>query len=179
MLIHRIRIPITALLMVLTLTACGLTAPRSNDGFADLEALDRNHVNTTMALSFGPTLLRLAAHYVDDDPEVKALLGILDGVRVRVYEVDGDASEVAANMDRMHEKLREQAWEPVVLVQENGERTYMLTKSDAEGITGLTVLTSDGREAVVVNVMGNLQPEMFSQAMVALELGAPDIELAP
>jgi hypothetical protein len=178
MYVHRIRNSITAFLVALTLSACGLTAPRSNDGFADLESLDANHVDTTMVLSLGPTLLRLAARYVDDDPQTKALLSALDGVRVRVYEVNGDAEVVASDMDRMSKKLREQAWEPVVLVQENGERTHMLMKTDADRITGLTVLTSDGHEAVVVNVMGNLQPEMFSEAMVALELETPDIELA-
>ena len=177
MYIHRIRTPITAFFMVLALSACGLTAPQSNDGFADLESLDANHVDTTMVLSIGPTLLRFAARHMDDDPETKALLRALDGVRVRVYEVNGDAQVVAADMDRMSQKLREQAWEPVVLVQENGERTYMLMKTDAERITGLTVLTSDGHEAVVVNIMGDLQPEMLSEAMAALELEAPDIEL--
>ena len=40
-------------------------------------------------------------------------------------------------------------------------------------IRGMTVLTSDGAsEAVVVNLMGNIQPEQFGDGMVALDVDA-------
>ena len=54
----------------------------------------------------------------------------------------------------------------------------MLMKLADEEIAGLTVLNADRLEVVVVNVMGQLRPEMFSQAMSALEVPAPAVEVA-
>ena len=166
-----------SLLAVLAITACGITAPHSNEGYADLDSFSMFDVDTSMNLSIGPTLLRFAAANIEDDPETQALLEGLDGVRVRVYEINGDAERVAQDMDEMSLKLREQDWELIVQVREEGERTHVLMKLDEDRVAGLTVLTSDTHEAVVVNVMGDLQPELFSEAMAALDVPAPEVEI--
>ena len=64
-------------------------------------------------------------------------------------------------------------------VLEKTSATHVLVKTDCGEIAGLTVLTSDGEEAVVVNVMGKLQPELFSQAMGALQVPQAQVELPP
>ena len=46
-----------------------------------------------MSISIGPSLLRFAARHMEDDPETRALLRDLSGVRVRIYEVDGEPRE--------------------------------------------------------------------------------------
>lgn len=164
--------------IALTLAACGITAPRSNEGYADLDSLGMLDVDNTMTLSIGPTLLRFAARHVDDDPETRALLQELDGVRIRIYEIDRNPDRVAARIEDMSLKLRDQDWQPVALVQEDDEQTHMLMKVTEGRIHGLTVITSDGLEAVIVNVMGDLKPELFTDAMVALDVNTPDIEVA-
>ena len=167
-----------SLLAVLAITACGITAPHSNEGYADLDSFSMFDVDTSIKLSIGPTLLRFAAANIEDDPETQALLEGLDGVRVRVYEINGDAERVAQGIDEMSLKLRQQDWELIVQVREEGERTHVLMKLDEDRVAGLTVLTSDTHEAMVVNVMGDLQPEMFSEAMAALDVPAPEVEIA-
>ena len=166
----------------LTLAGCGITAPRSSDGYADLDSLGMFDVDNKITLSIGPTLLRFAARH-EDDPETKALLRGLDGVRIRIYEIDGDAERVVGRVDAMGDKLAEQGWAPVAVIQEEGETVRVLMKpiSDKDGdrIAGLTVLVADRHEAVVVNVMGDLQPELFTDTMVALDVDvAPDIQVA-
>ena len=112
-----------------------------------------------------------------DDPETRALLSSLDGVRVRVYEIDGDAGRVAARMDRMSANLQDDGWERVVLVREQAETVHMLLRMTDGRISGMTVLVCDGdREAVVVNLMGDIRPEHFSDVMVALDVDAPGVE---
>lgn len=155
------------------LTGCGITAPRSSDGFARLESPGVFDTDVTLRLSIGPSLLRFAASQVEDDPAVRALLRELDGVRVRLYEIDGDASKVAERLEAMHAALCEQHWEPVVAVREANERTYMLVKAGEKGVAGLMVLNSDGEEVVMVNVMGDLRPELFAQTMSALAIELP------
>lgn len=177
------RAGIGAVFMAALLAGCGLTAPRGNEGYADLDSLGVFDVDNTMTLSIGPTLLRFAAAHTEDDPETQALLRGLDGVRIRIYEIDGDADRVAGRVDRMGHKLRDQGWLPVAVMKEEGETVHMLMKpagdTGSSRVAGLTVLVADRHEAVVVNVMGDLRPEMFSDTMVALDVDvAPDVQVA-
>ena len=168
---------LAAAFTVLIVSGCGITAPKSSDGFADLESLGMRDTDRVMNLSIGPTLLHFAARYVDDEPEVRDLLRSLDGVRIRIYEIDGDAGRVAARIYDMSQHLQADGWEPVLLVREENEEVHMLLRSVNSHISGLTVLTSDGEsEAVVVNLMGDIRPEQFGDVMVALEVDAPGVE---
>lgn len=160
----------------LALMACGLTAPRSNAGFADLGSLGMRDTDQVMTLSIGPSLLRFAASHVDDDPEVRDLLKSLDGIRIRIYEIDGDAARVAAQMDSMSLRLQDGGWEPVMLVRGENETTHMLLRTENGRICGLTVLVSDGdQEAVIVNLMGRIKPGQFSDVMVALDVDSSGV----
>ena len=170
-------------LAALIVGGCGLTAPRSSDGYADLDSLGVFDVDNTMTLSIGPALLSFAASHTESDPKAQALLRGLDGVRIRLYTIDGNADRVAGRLNRMGERLREQGWEPVAVIQEAGETVHMLMKPVGEApnqrIAGLTVLVADRQEAVVVNVMGELKPELFSSTMAALDVNVtPQIQVA-
>ena len=168
------------LLSALLLGGCGLTAPRGNAGFADLDSLGMNDTDRVLALSIGPALLRFAARHVEDDPETRALLRSLDGVRIRIYEIDGDPARVATRMDDMSRKLADTGWERVLLVREAQEQAHMLVRLDGDRICGMTVLVSDGdEEAVVINLMGDIQPQQFGGVMAALDVdaaGVADVE---
>ena len=69
-----------------------------------------------------------------------------------------------------------------MLVRSEGERTHLMLKSTGNQVHGLTLLTSDGfSEAVVINLIGDIQPEMFSDVMVALDIddgSAQDVAVA-
>ena len=168
---------------LLILTGCGITAPRGNDGFADLDSLGMQDTDRVISLSIGPALLRFAARHMDDDEaEVRDLLQSLDGVRIRVYEVNGDSQRVAGRMDHMSQKLQADGWEPVMLVRKEDEQAHMLLRTVDDRICGMTVLVLDGEtEAVVINLMGEINPQHFSDVMVALDVdagGVEDVEVA-
>lgn len=162
------------------LTACGIMAPRSNEGFADLDSPGLFDTDRTMAISVGPTLIRIAIWALEeDDDETAELLRGIDGVRIRIYEIDGDAQRVADKFQKMSAKLAADNWDPVMLVKEDSEQTHMFVRSDGEEIQGITLLTSDGEEeAVVINLMGHLEPHHFGDAMAALDVDSPDVEVA-
>lgn len=161
------------LLLAVSLVGCGVTAPRGNHGYADLDSLGLADTDRVLTLSIGPALLRFAASHVEDDPETRQLLRGLDGVRIRVYDIDGDAARVGQRMDRMSRKLQANGWERVLLARSEGEEAHMLMKVVDQRICGMTVLVSDGEsEAVVVNLMGDIQPRQFSNVMTALDVDA-------
>ncbi|MBT8061247.1 MAG: DUF4252 domain-containing protein [Xanthomonadales bacterium] len=169
-------------LMAASVCACGITAPRSSEGYANLDSLGVFDTDRTMALSIGRLPIRIALWALEEDgdePEVAAMLRSLDGVRIRIYEIDGNPARVAARIQRMSAHLRKDRWQPVMLVQDDGEETHMLVRQRGDRILGLTLITSDGSsEAVVINVMGDIRPEQFGDVMVALDVDAPDVEIA-
>ena len=174
-----VQIAVSAAILVLALTACGFTAPRSNDGFADLDSPGMGETDRTMSLSLGPTVLHFAARFMDDEPETQALLRSLDGVRVRIYEVHGDNERITKNFERMGNKLGRGGWEPVMLVHEEGELVQMYAKPSGTGIQGLAVVSADHDEVVVVNIMGDIDPRHYSDVMVALDVkDAPEVQIA-
>jgi len=163
--------------LTLVLSACGLTAPRSSEGYADLESLGMRDTDSVMTLSIGPSILRFAASHVDDEPEVRELLKSLDGVRIRIYEINGDPARVATRINSMSGHLQEDGWEPVMLIREDNEATHMLIRVVDQQICGMTVLVSDGEtEAVVINLMGEIKPQQFGDVMVALDVDSPGVE---
>ena len=163
--------------LALVLAGCGLTAPRGNDGYADLDSLGIADTDRVLSISVGPALLRFAANHIDDEPETQALLRSLDGVRIRIYEIDGDAARVAARMDGISTRLQGDGWEPVMLIRDQREQVHMLLRTVDSRICGMTVLVSDGEsEAVIVNLMGDIRPEQFSDVMVALDVDAAGVE---
>lgn len=172
------RTVVCATVLVFVLSACGITAPRYNEGFANLDSPGMTETDRTMALSLGPTVLHFAARFLDNEPETQALLKTLDGVRVRIYEVHGDHGKVTRNFERMGHKLGNDGWDPVMLVSEEGELVQMYAKKSASGLCGLTVVSADNDEVVVVNIMGDIDPVHYGDVMVALNVeAAPKVQV--
>jgi hypothetical protein len=79
----------------------------------------------------------------------------------------------------MGRKLGNDGWQPVMLVREEGELVQMFSKSSSNSMLGLTIVSADDEEVVVVNVMGDIQPEHFGDVMVALDVDdAPEVQIA-
>ncbi len=157
--------------LMLHLSACGITAPRTSEGFAELDSPGIFDTDNSVNLSIGPTLLHFAAAHIEDDPQTRDLLRDLDGVRIRVYEIERDSEQVALRVAGMQSRLRRAGWEPVMLIREQGEETHLLVKIQNERILGLTLLAMEAEsEVVVINLMGEIRPQNFSKVMVALDV---------
>jgi hypothetical protein len=90
----------------------------------------------------------------------------------------------------MQSTLQQAGWEPVMLVRDEGEVTHLLAKFSEDRILGLTLLAMEAAnkeageesgEVVVINLMGEIQPQSFSQVMVALDVdqkSARDVQVA-
>ena len=81
---HGIALVLVLVMAAFVLASCGITAPRSNAGYANLDSPGISDTDRILSLSLGKTALRFAARFLDDDPETQALLRSLDGVRVRI-----------------------------------------------------------------------------------------------
>jgi hypothetical protein len=108
---------------------------------------------------------------------MERLLRSLDGVRIRIYQIDGDPARVAKRLRRMSARLQADGWEPVLLVRDPQEEVQMLLKMRDGSIRGLTVLSADDEaEVVVINLMGEIPPQRFADVMLALQVDAPAVQ---
>lgn len=171
-------------LLALTLSACGITAGglRNDPGYADLDYPGWREADKEFGISVGRLPLRFAAWVIDDDdePELTAMLKDLKGMRIRVYEVQGDEQRVYGRISESGKRLEKDGWERVVTVNDDDENVLVMIKADKTKISGMAVLTADRDEAVFVNVIGNIRPEFFNEILdsVDADVDVPDIELA-
>jgi hypothetical protein len=79
----------------------------------------------------------------------------------------------------MGSKLTKDGWDPVMLIREEGELVQMYAKASGTGIKGLTIVSADDEEVVVINVMGDIDPVYYRDVMVALNVDdAPEVQVA-
>ena len=145
-------------LLLGAMSGCGLTASQHSEGYARLTSPGAEDTDITFSLSLGPTVMNMLAIPLADDPGAQAVVRQLDGLQVRQYRINGDASRVSERLQSLRQQLEAQEWQPAIAVREDGEDTYVLVKQRGETITGVTVINSDGNEVVLVNAMGSFHP---------------------
>jgi hypothetical protein len=93
--------------------------------------------------------------------------------------VTGDTGRITRNFERMGGKLLDDGWDPVMLVREEGELVQMYARLTDGRMRGLTIVSADESEVVVINVMGDIDPVYYGDVMLALNVeGAPEVQIA-
>ena len=175
--------PVLITQLALVLGACGLTANslRNDPGYADLDYPGWREADKEFSLSLGPLPLRIAAWVIPDDeePELTTMLRELKGVRIRIYEVEGDEQRVFDRIIASGKQLENKGWDRLVTVNDDDGNVLVMVKADATKISGMAVLSADANEAVFVNVIGNIRPEFFNDVLdsVEVDVDVPDIQL--
>ena len=159
------------LLLATLLTGCGVTASSRNPGYVHFDASAYDGLTRDTSISIGPSVLRIAAAGVDEDPAAKELLRNLDGVRVQVFrlEASADLERIARDFERGTDFSDEQ-WQRIVRVVDDETRAFVFLKHSDEAILGLAILAVDDTELVFVNVMG----EMNTEALAAPSHAIPE-----
>lgn len=112
-------------------------------------------------------LLRLAARTAEEkEPEAAQILARLKSVRVTVVGLSESNRALAdEDVSKVRAVLANTGWEQVVRVQESGADLAVHFKMrGAEAVEGVVVTLFDGqKEAVLVNVVGDISPSELSQ----------------
>jgi hypothetical protein len=155
----------------LLLAGCGITASslHNHAGYADLESPYWWQADSKVNLSLGPLAIGTARWAIDSDqdPELDRLLEEVEGVRIRVFNIDKNAQVFIDNFAESQENLRKSGWHNVIRINDNmnDEQSLMFIKSTDDVINGLVVLTISEQQAVLVNLIGNIQPDAFEPIM--------------
>ncbi len=100
------------------------------------------------------------------EPQVAEMLRNLQMVRVNVIGLDDqNRSEVIQRIKEVRAKLDKEGWERIVTAQKKDEDVGVFLKTrGSEAVEGVVVTVLSGtREAVLVNVIGNIKPEQVAE----------------
>ena len=163
------------------LVGCGITGNmRGDPGYAAFDSPGLLDTDRVVALSLGRWPLRLARIVIDndEDPEAALFLKHLDAVRIYVYEIDRNPELVKQRMESTAGRLELIGWQPVVAIRDDGELVRVMFKMTGdESIRGMVVMVQDEEELVLINLIGDLKPEMFNSYMSGLDIDAPAMSI--
>ena len=152
---------------VAIVTTYGQQAKLNLDSLSALEAKAAENVDVAL----DERMLKLAAKALStkrssDEAKVKELIAGLTGVYVRVFDFDRDNEYSSADLDPIRAQLRQPQWMRLVVVRSkrDGDNVEVFITSDsADKVTGLTIISAEKRELVVVNITGVIDLEKLSE----------------
>lgn len=113
------------------------------------------------------SLISLATKFIEkEDAEVAKLLSGLESVRVNVIGLDdSNRKPMTERVQKVKKQLDSKGWEKIVTAQsDNQDVGVYLKTADKEVVQGITVVVLEGeKEAVFINVVGNIRPEQLSK----------------
>jgi len=136
----------------------------------DLGVLDPEHLDVDIDLE-GTTLQIAAGAMEDQDPRLMELVSNLTRVRVQAGDVEGlDHQVVADRVSAAAAELLRTGWRQLIRVEDADEKIYIFSVDGPDGrIAGLTALVSEGgKEAVVANLAGSIDPVLLGSVMARL-----------
>jgi len=158
--------------MVLIMGA-GLVSAQGEPGYVAVESLglvDPASVEVSVNLT-GAMLQALASSSEGSEADLGQLLNDITRVRVLVGPPPvGETVELVAKLRVAVDRLEGEGWTRVISVREEAdEEVAVLSLQSGSLIRGLTVLVLDGDEAVAVNVVGSMRPEVLGRLLGSLE----------
>jgi len=128
------------------------TAPASGGEFVE--------VNVTSSL------ISLATKFLEkDQPDVAQVLKGLQLVRVNVIGMtEANRSDIESRVQAIRKELEAKGWERIVKVQQKSDDVGVYIKTqNKDTVQGVVVVVMDGKkQAVFVNVVGDIKPEQLS-----------------
>jgi len=112
------------------------------------------------------SLISLATKFIEkQEPDVAQMLKGLQLVHVNVIGVNEEnRSDIETRVQAVRKELEGKGWERIVKVQDKGQDVGVYLKSqNKDTVQGLVVVVIDsGKQAVFVNVVGDIKPEQLS-----------------
>lgn len=121
----------------------------------------------------GPLLAMAAKVAGKDDPEIAQLLEGLKSVRVSVVGLgDDNRAGIQRRLGELRGQLDAAGWSAPVNVTDKDARVTVHVKArGGEALEGVVVLVEDkGRQAVMVNVVGDVKPAQLEKLGAKLDL---------
>ncbi len=157
---------------------CAALAARAADpGDVDIGKFKPADGQEFVEVNLGAPLLKIASSIVNrNDPKCGALIANLKHVRVNVVGYDEtNRADTTDRVQTLRRELEAQGWTQAVTARPAGHTQdvaiYVKTAAD-DSIEGLvvTVLDAESKQAVFVNVVGNIRPDQIAELGEGLDI---------
>ena len=151
------------------LAAHGLSAKTASAGSVDFGSFAATGNGQVVEVKLEPALIKFAAKVAAvKEPEAAELLKNIEQVRVNVVELDEtNLADATAKIAAVRTQLESAGWAPTVSVRDpkKGDDVVVYIKTGADdSIEGIVVtVIEDKKQAVFVNVVGNIRPEQLAE----------------
>ena len=166
----------------LLLAGCGVSGNfRHDPGYAAFDSAGALAEHRELGLSLGPAPLALARLFLDDEePEIGAILKDLRAVRVYVYEGIPDGERLVQHLRDVESELIDDGWLAVAKIRDGADRVSVLLRPGDDGRNrGMAVIVQEPTEVVLVNLIGNVRLDLFTEYMAELDVDTPRIDIDP
>ena len=156
----------------------GLAAPPP--GLVDFGKFVAPKAGEFVEVNIGKPLISMAARIVQtSEAEAADVLRGLERVRVNVVGLDDEnRADMLERVTAIRTKLDGEGWDPIVTVKDKSDDVaiYLKTRGE-EAVEGIVVTVVEGsRQAVLINIVGNIQPEKI--AMIGEKLNIKPLKKA-
>ena len=125
----------------------------------------------------GPMIKFIALATDEEEPEFARLVEGLESIRVRGADLEASsAEEVRSGIRNTSQKLAENGWISMVRIRDEDEEVYIYFKDQEGEMMGLTVLSLEDDEAMLINLVGKIDPAGLGSLASSLDL--PQLEQA-
>jgi hypothetical protein len=147
----------------------GTAVAQGSFDFDDIPGVDEE---PAIAVDINPTMMRFLETMVRGaDPEGAAMLTGLRSIRLRVYHDDDNTRQFNNFIDDVTDELQGSGWLPVVSAQDEGSKVRIHTQMTDQEISGMTVMVTDGTEAIFINIDGTISAEDLGRVLAVMPTG--------
>ena len=141
-------------------------------GYVDFGSLDAIYGEPRVMINIGGPLMEFLALAAknSDDPQAAALMQGLEGVRVNIYNTDGNLDPALAQMAEAKAALEAAQWQPIIQVREEGENVQMFSRIEGDKMQGMAIMVVNAEEAVFLNILGTIDPSQVGRVMDQLNV---------
>ena len=160
------------LILMVAMGAVAALAQPAHNARLQIDHLDKLFPKAaeTIDVTVDSNLLKLASKFLKsdkaDEAAAREIVGMLKGVYVKGVEFDKDGEYSESDVDAVRQQLRAPGWDRIVGVRskrEKGNVEVYLMLNNAGTIDGVGVLIFDPKQLMVVNVVGQIDPEKITQ----------------
>lgn len=154
------------------LSSQALASPKGSIDFGDLSKF---YGEPKVEINLSASMLGLVAAFAaTEEPELVELLKAIESITVRVYSLNGEYEKATEMVDRVTKTIRKNKWEPIVSVNDDGEKIRIFAKMTNGVMDGLVVMVVDTQgddgEAIFINIVGEIDPAKISTITKTLNI---------
>ncbi|MGV3774617.1 MAG: DUF4252 domain-containing protein [Verrucomicrobiales bacterium] len=108
-------------------------------------------------------LINLVSKLVKNEPEVQEVLAGLREIKVNVLELnDQTRGDLTKRFHAIRSELDGKGWDRIVTVQQDDNDVTVSLKMKDTAVEGIVVTVMEGKQAVLVNIVGDIKPEKIA-----------------